>query len=166
MAIIPDLRDRLVGAWRLQSYLATPVDGGEPYAPLGTNPQGLIIYTSDGYMSAQLSTADREGFSSGDWFDGTAGEYVAEASTYIAYSGAYRVDDLTGILTHTMEVSLFPNWTGQTQVRTVELDGDTLTLGTATPLRSGGRTVMARLVWRRASSSQAGSPTAVEQEKA
>jgi Lipocalin-like domain len=45
MAIIPDLRERLVGAWRLQSYLATPVDGGEPFAPLGTNPQGLIIYT-------------------------------------------------------------------------------------------------------------------------
>lgn len=163
MAIIPELRERLVGAWRLQSFLATPVDGGEPFAPLGANPQGLIIYTPDGYMSAQLSTPNREVFSSGDWDDGTRDEYVAEASTYIAYSGPYRVDDLTGILTHTMEVSLFPNWTGHTQERTVELDGDTLTLGTAIPLRSGGRMVMARLVWRRASTSQAGSPTAVEE---
>ena len=31
-----------------------------------------------------------------------------------------------------MELSLFPNWIGQTQVRTVELDGDTLTLGSST----------------------------------
>ena len=84
-----------------------------PYAPLRSNPRGLIIFTTDGYMSAQLSTADREGFSFGDRFDGTTDEYVADASTYIAYSGPYRVDDLAAILTHTMEVSLFPNWTGR-----------------------------------------------------
>jgi len=150
MPHIPDLRERLVGAWRLQSYVETPVDGGEPFEPLGPDPQGLIIYTPDGYMSAQLSKPDRKGFASGDWFDGTTQEYVAEASTYIAYSGPFKVDD-AGTLTHSMQVSLFPNWIGQTQERTVELDGDTLTLGSASPIRSAGRTVMSRLVWRRAS---------------
>lgn len=153
MTIIPDLRQRLVGAWRLQSYVETPIDGGDSYEPLGPQPKGLIIYTPDGYMSAQLSRPERAGFASGDWFDGTTEEYVAEASTYIAYSGPFHVDDVSGVLTHSMEVSLFPNWTGQTQQRTVELDGDTLTLGSATPMRSGGQTVMARLVWRRASAS-------------
>lgn len=147
---LPDLRERLVGAWRLQSYVETPVDGGEDSLPLGPEPQGLIIYTPDGYMSAQLSRPDREGFASGDWFDGTAQEYTAEASTYIAYSGPFRVDEQTGELFHSMDVSLFPNWTGQEQQRIVELDGDTLTLSSPAPITSAGKVVTSRLVWKRA----------------
>lgn len=44
-------------------------------------------------MSAQLSTADRPDFGSGDWFAGTADDYAAEATSYIAYSGPFHVDE-------------------------------------------------------------------------
>lgn len=144
------LRDRLVGTWKLVSYQEIPVDGSEPFEPLGREPHGLIMYTPDGYMSAQLAKPDRPHFASGDWFAGTAEEYEAEATSYIAYSGPFHVDETNQTLTHSMFVSLFPDWTGQTQPRVVHLDGDVLHLGTASPIHSGGKTVNSVLRWRRA----------------
>lgn len=144
------LRQRLIGAWKLVSYRETPVDGSEPFEPLGHAPQGIIMYTPDGYMSAQLSTPDRPVFASGDWFDGTTDDYTAEATTYIAYSGPFHVDEENQTLTHTMFVSLFPNWTGQTQPRVVRLEEQTLHLSTASPISSSGKTVNSALTWRRA----------------
>ena len=144
------LRDRLVGAWKLVSYVEEPVDGSEPFHPMGEKPQGIIMYTPDGYMSAQLMRVDRRPFASGDWFDGTEEEYREEASTYIAYSGPFHVDEEKRTLTHSMFVSLFPNWTGQTQPRVVKIEGDKLFLSTESPIKSGGKIVMSRLQWQRA----------------
>ena len=36
------------------SYVEKPVDGSAPFYPMGEEPQGIIMYTPDGYMSAQL----------------------------------------------------------------------------------------------------------------
>ena len=87
------LRDQLIGAWKLVSYVEKPVDGSEPFHPLGEHPMGIILYTPDDYMSAQLMRPDRQPFASGDRFDGTADEYQQEAPTYIAYSGPFHVDE-------------------------------------------------------------------------
>jgi hypothetical protein len=144
------LREHLIGAWKLVSYVEEPVDGSEPFYPLGKEPQGIIMYTPDGYMSAQLAKPERGRFVSGDWFKGTDQEYRAEASSYIAYTGPFHVDEEKGTLTHSMFVSLFPDWTGQTQPRAVKLEGDTLHLGTQSPINSGGKTVNSRLEWKRA----------------
>ncbi len=38
---------------------------------MGEASQGIIMYTPDGFMSAQLCGAGRANFVSGDWFDGT-----------------------------------------------------------------------------------------------
>jgi hypothetical protein len=146
------LRETLIGAWKLVSYIETPVDGGAPYAPFGAAPIGIILYTPDGYMSAQLSHAGRAPFASGDWFKGTPEEYEAEATTYIAYSGAFVCDEEKRTLTHSMFVSLFPNWIGNTQPRIVRIDGDMLYLSTASPIPSGGKLVNSQLAWRRAKS--------------
>ncbi|MEB3022615.1 MULTISPECIES: lipocalin-like domain-containing protein [Mycolicibacter] len=144
------LRSQLIGAWKLVSYHEIPVDGSEPFEPLGDQPRGIIMYTPDGYMSAQLSKPDRPAFASGDWFDATTEDYVAEARSYIAYSGPFHVDEEQQTLTHSMFVSLYPNWIGQTQPRAVRIEGDTLQLGTTAPIRSGGKIVNSVLVWRRA----------------
>ena len=93
------LREQLIGAWKLVSYVATPTDGSPPLYPMGENPMGIILYTADGYMSAQLTSADRRGFVSGDWYRGTDEEYRAEATTYLAYSGPFHVDEETRTLT-------------------------------------------------------------------
>ena len=39
-----------------------PVDVSDPFEPLGHDPHGIIVYTPDGYMSAQLSKPDPEIF--------------------------------------------------------------------------------------------------------
>ena len=87
------LRDQLIGAWKLVSYVEEPVDGSAPFHPLGEQPQGIIMYTADGYMSAQLARPHRGRFVSGDWFKGTDEEYRAEASSYVAYTGPFHVDE-------------------------------------------------------------------------
>jgi Lipocalin-like domain len=73
---------------------------------MSEKPMGIIMYTPDGYMSAQLMHPNRKPFASGDWFKGTDEEYRQEASTYIAYSGEFHVDEEKGTLTHSMFVSL------------------------------------------------------------
>jgi hypothetical protein len=146
----PTLRERLIGSWKLVSYVETPVDGSPPFYPFGETPQGIIMYTPDGYMSAQLCRPNRAPFASGDWFEGTAAEYEAQGSTYIAYTGPFQVDEEKQSLTHTMFISLFPNWIGQTQPRIVRIEHDMLSLSTASPINSGGKTVNSSLHWKRA----------------
>jgi hypothetical protein len=144
------LKEQLIGAWKLVSYVEKPVDGSDPLYPMSEDPRGIIMYTPDGYMSAQLMHPDRGNFASGDWFDGTEAEYKNEASTYIAYTGPFHVDEEKQTLTHSMFISLFPNWTGQTQPRLVKIEGDLLHLSTASPIVSGGKTVNSYLTWKRA----------------
>jgi hypothetical protein len=93
--------------------------------------------------------ARRPKFASGDWFKGTPEEYE-QAAAYIAYAGRFKVDEAAGGLTHSMFVSFYPKWLGQTQVRVADLQGDVLILGPADPIQSGGKSVMSQLRWRRA----------------
>ncbi|HGL6718156.1 lipocalin-like domain-containing protein [Burkholderia contaminans] len=143
------LREQLVGAWRLVSYEIRPRDGSAITYPLGRDARGWILYTPDGYMSAQLMAAGRPPYADGDLQGGTADERAAAAGGYIAYSGPFQVAD-DGTLTHEMDVSLFPNWIGNVQQRAVRLYGDRLQLGTAAPIRIDGREVDAVLLWERA----------------
>ena len=144
------LRDRLIGAWELVEVVEEPVDGSGPRHPHGRQPAGLILYTPDGYMSAQIMQRDRPAIASADWSGLTPEQYEQEARTYFAYSGPFSVDEERRIVTHTIDVSLFPGWVGQTQPRVARLDGDELRLSSASPMSSGGQLVTARLRRRRA----------------
>jgi hypothetical protein len=70
IAMDKSLREQLVGAWRLVSCVETDANTGEVYLPMGEVPEGLILYTPDGYMSAQLSAADRKAFDNDDMYKG------------------------------------------------------------------------------------------------
>jgi hypothetical protein len=117
---------------------------------MGEKPEGIIMYTPDGYMSAQLMHPDRPKFASGDWFRGSDKEIREEALGYIAYGGPFHTDEEKQTLTHSMFVSLFPNWLGQTQPRLVKIEGDMLHLSTAAPIKSGGKETNSYLTWKRA----------------
>jgi hypothetical protein len=144
----PSLREDLIGAWTLESYVERPLDGAPDRHPLGEDATGLVLYTPDGFVSAQIMRQGRAPFASGYWFDGTAAEY-RDAAAYIAYSGRFEVDEAARTLTHAMDVSFYPNWIGQTQPRAVELEGDILRLSSMRPIRSGGVLVLSHLQWRR-----------------
>lgn len=150
-AFLPSsLREALVGTWLLVACTETDIQTGEVFLPMGPAPRGLIIYTADGYMSAQLSAPGRHAFASGDMYDGTPAEYAAAGRSYLAYSGPYHVDEARRRLEHEMFVSLFPNWEGQRQVRIVRLTGDELRLSPDRPFPFNGSLKSALIVWRRA----------------
>jgi hypothetical protein len=145
-----NLREALIGAWKLVSYVETNTETGETNHPMGPDPQGIILYTPDGYMSAQLCPQGRPEFAGGDMFLGTVDDYVAEGTSYIAYTGPFHIDASGTVLTHEMFVSLFPNWVGQAQVRLANIEGDKLHLSTNTPMPFGGASKTASLMWTRA----------------
>ena len=144
------LRDQLIGAWKLISYVEEPVDGSAPIYPFGKDAQGIIMYTPDGFMSAQLSVRERASFASHDWYKGKPEEFAAAASSYFAYTGPFQVDEEKQTVTHSMFISLFPNWIGQTQPRVVHVDRDFLTITTDKPMESRGKMVNPQLRWKRA----------------
>ena len=144
------LRESLIGAWQLVSLVETDAKTGGAYRPLGNKPQGLILYTPDGYMSAQLSAAGRPNFASDDMYKGEPQEYLAAGLSYLAYSGPYYVDEARRVVEHEMFVSLFPNWRGQRQVRIVKLNENELHLSTNQPQLFNGSLKTAAIVWRRA----------------
>jgi hypothetical protein len=137
------LPEQLIGAWKLVTYVERPVDGSAPFYPMGEEPQGLIMYTPDGHT--QLMHPGRPRFASGDWFRGSSEEIKEETLGYIAYRGPFHTDEEKQTLTHSMFVSLFPNWLGRTQPRVVKIEGDMLHLSSATPIMSGGKKTMSYL---------------------
>jgi hypothetical protein len=64
----------------------------------------------------------------------------------VAYAGRYSFHGDRVI--HHVELSLFPNWVGTDQQRSVELSGDRLILS-ASPLLLAGTQQVPRLVWER-----------------
>lgn len=108
------IRDQLVGAWELLSYVSTPSDPTkeeEATYPLGKNPRGILIYSADGYMSAQIQALD-------------------QPTSYLGYTGPFDIDE-TGtetVLQHHVSLSSFPAWLGDIQRRVARLDGDILVL--------------------------------------
>jgi Lipocalin-like domain len=152
------LRDALVGTWTLVSYTERSLPDGPVTYPHGPDALGLIMYTPDGYMSAQIMTRSRPCYDRPVASGGTAVESAAAATGYLAYSGPYSVDvsagDMhhsTGDIQHQVMVSLLPNWLGHTQIRHSQLDGEQLTLSAKTPLPNG-TTMTSTLVWARAPS--------------
>jgi hypothetical protein len=135
----------LIGTWRLVSCETIAADDSVAY-PFGREAVGLLVYTEDGSMSVAIMRHDREPFAAGDLLGGSADEKRRAAESYLSYSGRYEVRGDSVV--HHVELSLFPNWTGQDQVRAVELSGDRLTLE-APPFLLDGLERRARLIWQR-----------------
>lgn len=144
-----DLREYLVGAWTLESYESSDVDGSNVRYPLGTDARGIIMYTADGYMSAQLMRANRAPIARGDLQIATDDELAAAARGYLAYAVPYSVLD-GGVIAHQVDISLLPNWVGGTQYRAAQVGDDRLQLGPAEPVLIKGKLRNGRLIWQRA----------------
>ena len=121
------LKEQLVGTWRLLKYTLQDEDGKD-YYPLVEDCRGFLIYTADGYVSAQLMASGRPAYQSGDLHEGTQEEMAAAAEGYIAYAGKYSVDGENKILKHQMDVSMNPTWLDQVQERYLEIEGNKVTI--------------------------------------
>jgi N-ethylmaleimide reductase len=67
---VSKLASQLIGVWALVSYTDEQPNREDTY-PFGPQPQGFLIYTADGFVSAQLMKPDRPAFQSPDWDHGT-----------------------------------------------------------------------------------------------
>ena len=138
---------RLVGTWRLTAMEARTPSGETKY-PWGRAVGGRLTYSSNGQMSVQIMKADRLPFSSQDLEGGTAEEIQAAFDGYHAYFGTYSYDGRARTVTHRVEGSLFPNWIGHEQTRSVRLSANKLTL-TSSPILFGGQEVVFLAFWER-----------------
>ncbi|WP_286862426.1 MULTISPECIES: lipocalin-like domain-containing protein [Sphingobacterium] len=140
---------RLIGTWVLVELIEVTIESGDISYPMGKSPKGLLMYNQDGYMSAQIMNPDRKNFENEHWTGATADEYMQEGSTYLAYSGPFTADEVKQTLSHTMFISLFPNWTGQTQNRVIHFENEYLLLESGKPFLSEGKEVVHKLKWER-----------------
>jgi Lipocalin-like domain len=124
------MSDQLVGTWQLQSWVALD-EHGNVEKPFGDHPTGVLVITSDGWLSAQLAASRRQDLAAGSNPLGEPAGQSAAFLTYVAYAGRYRTDG--DRVTTTVQVSLIPDLVGSEQVRGIELDGDRLVLRAVPP---------------------------------
>jgi hypothetical protein len=134
----------LIGSWELTAW-ETRLDD-QVLRPLGDRPRGLLLYTVDGWMAVQIILPDRARIATVDPLGGSEQERAAAYAGCLAYCGQY--EPRGGQVVHQIELSSFPNWVGDKQVRFLELDNDELVLRTP-PIQSPDGVVVSELRWAR-----------------
>jgi hypothetical protein len=117
----------VVGNWKVTSVEHFTDDG--TVFPFGDDPQGFLMYSPEGLMSAVLMAAGRPNLAM-DLLLGTStatdAETVAAFRSAYGFAGTYAVEG--SVITHQLLVSTVQNWVGTSQVRPFELDDDVLSL--------------------------------------
>lgn len=126
----------LVGTWQLESYVGVDDDGRTSEGPLGSTPQGLLIYGADRHMSVSMMRTDHE-----------PSRDDSPVTHFMGYAGTWRLAEQQVV--HEVTVSSHSHLVGTRQVRDLVLDGDLLTLS-GTALVSAGPPQRRVLTWRRA----------------
>jgi len=122
-----EIRNQIVGTWRLVSTEETMKDGTtRPFLPFGPHGKGFLMYQPDGYMCADLVNPDRP-----KWADPshiTVEEKTAVADGTFAYCGRYEIDVKNRQIIHLPEVATDPGYVGSRQIRPYLLEGRRLIL--------------------------------------
>jgi len=138
------LKQRLQGTWTLVSAVLD--QGGTKSEPFGPGPKGTVILTSNDRFALIITRADMPKFASNVRTTGTAEENRAVVQGSIAYFGTYTTNDADKAIVLRNEGGTFPNWTGTTQKRTIELSGDELKFVNPNPSMGAGVVVV---TWKR-----------------
>ncbi len=122
------VRERIAGAWRLESRTVTQANGATLLDPvLGQQPVGRLFYDASGHMMLQMMRQGRA-----QAISVPANPLEAKNPRivlgYDAYFGTFTVNEAEGTITHRVEGSLFPEDLGKDFRRFYTLDGDTFTL--------------------------------------
>ena len=122
-----EIRDRIVGTWKLVSTEETMKDGTtRPFPSFGPHAKGFLMYQRNGYMCADLVNPDRP-----KWADPahvTLEEKAAAADGTFAYCGRYEIDVKQKQIVHLPELATDPGYVGSRQVRPFRLEGSRLIL--------------------------------------
>jgi hypothetical protein len=119
----PDVRAQFVGAWKLVSTEEKLKDGSSrPYQDVGPHGTGYLIYTADGHMCAELTSADRPKWS----VSPTPAQKIAAMDTFTAYCGRFEVDEVNHVMWHYPDLALNPNFVGTKQRRPYRFEANRL----------------------------------------
>jgi hypothetical protein len=122
-----EIRERIVGTWKLLSIEETMKDGTiRPFPAFGPHAKGFLMYQRDGYMCASLVNPDRP-----KWVDPahpTLAEKAAAADGAFAYCGRYEIDVKQNWIIHLPEVAMDPGYTGSRQIRPYRFESGRLIL--------------------------------------
>jgi hypothetical protein len=137
----------VVGTWKLVAWRRIVDDRTVSY-PLGEDADGVLIYTPGGGMAVVLTAANRPDMPKNDPLGGDVDKRAGAYSTCLAYIGTYEVRD--DEVVHRIDVSLYPEWSGDVQVRPFKYTGDELVLRTP-PAQTANGTVVNEIAWTRTS---------------
>jgi hypothetical protein len=122
----------LLGTWKLVSWEISQPDGAIHY-PYGKDVIGYLIYTADGYMSAEIMNPDRQQSDPAFPLEVATAQTLPDTdraraySTYLSYCGTYTVKGNT--VTHHVKAGLIPGWTGSEQPRPFRFEQGCLVIG-------------------------------------
>ena len=112
-----NIRDRLIGAWRLV-WLEEQGADGKVYR---ADRVGTLVYSADGHMSVQIMARDPGAAA-------PAGPVQYELGGYEAYYGRYDIDEQGHSVTHHVEGALVRTLIGKDLTRVYEFSGKQLIL--------------------------------------
>ena len=134
------------GRWDIVSWEQL-YDDGRRELPMGEHLEGFIRYTPDGDMVCMIARTDRAKFVKGGQWNAPDDEKAAAYQSMLAYAGRWRLDG--DVITHSVQMSLFPNWKGGEQKRRVQVNPDGSLALTARLEDNTPQARTARLLWRR-----------------
>ena len=138
-AAAASLAEQLVGTWTLTSNTESYADGSS--YQWGPDAKGTLILTPNGQFSLQMGVGERKPLE--------GNPALNPVGRYVAYFGAYAVDESGKVLTFKIVRSAFPGWDGTEQGRVIKDIGDTMTYTTVKPIPSAKGPITPTVVWAR-----------------
>ena len=137
----------LPGTYKLVASTRKVLDTGEVSDTFGKQPGGYIVYTPNGRMLVLVvwDKNDRPAPESG--VAPTDEQSASLIRTMTAYGGTYEFDGHT--VKHHIDISWNQAWTGTTQIRDVQKDGDKLIYTTRPAPWIDGKMSVITVVWQK-----------------
>lgn len=138
----------LVGEWELTTFVI-PDSAGGAHPWWDDKPAGFIVYTADGFMSAQLYDTRRASIGA-RWDSASAEAARTQFAGLTTYYGTYVLDTLARTVTHTVVGAMAPDWVGRKLVRGYRfISPNEVELRVLTDANGRPTSVGPVLVWRR-----------------
>lgn len=141
-------KDKFVANWHLIEMYSIDENSNKIH-PYGKT-KGLLTYTNDNIMSAQIGKIQRNNFEDNDYRKGQKDEIEIAFNGFISYFGTYTINEKQSYILHNVQMSLFPNWIGQKVKRIYEFqENDNILILKAPQLIYDGVERTPTLVWSR-----------------
>lgn len=139
----------IVGGWRLADWRTEYSDGRAPTLPFGDHPEGLLVYSPDGWMNASICRANRPVMSSASLKHAPVNERLDAIDTFMNYGGPFSFPDADHVR-HEVVIALYPNLIGTDQIRLMRFtDRNTLVLSAQDTLPGTDVQRTHSLTWKR-----------------